>query len=274
MFGAVKASDVTVEKVDGALTTTDLSGKALTVKTGDVDLTAVAASDAATKVKVAGTATLSATPDLSGTWDVAELGGVASLTVSNGTTTIDKVGTVTDVKAGATLNIKDATATVATVTNNNGTLNIDGNVTTITDNNGSLTVGKDVATVTNITKGTVTIGGNLTTFTKMTGGTLNLNGTATITNSTTLAAGAIKLGAEAVLTINTATTAPTVTNVSFAGVDGAKITVAFDTNNLTVDAENNMFDNQETPGAVTTVSANGNYIWKTVKTVTGFILTP
>ena len=224
MFGTVKASDVTVEKVDGALTTTDLSGKALTVKTGDVDLSNVTTSDAATKVKVAGTATLSATPNLSGTWDVAKLGGVTSLTVSNGTTTIDKVGTVTDVKAGATLNIKDATATVTTVTNNNGTLNIDGNVTTITDNNGSLTVGKDVATVTNVTKGTVTIGGNLTTFTKMTGGTLNLNGTATITNGTTLSAGTISLGAKAKVTIN-ATSGVDVSSVTLKGVDGAAIVV-------------------------------------------------
>ena len=198
MFGAVGASDVTVNAVTGALTTTDLSGKALTVKTGDVDLSKVTTSDATTKVNVTGEATLGTNVTLKGTWAVGSIAGAATkvtvdgtlttkgaipaaLTVTKGTAEVGEVKGDVSVAKGATLTAGkiDFTKTITGVVAG-ATVNLTG--TNAISTTGAETLNGDwtiAAPVTLATSNEWTVGAN---------STVTFNGNLTFTDGNTLKA--------------------------------------------------------------------------------------
>ena len=114
------SNDVTVKAVDGALTTTDLSGKKLTVA-GDADLSAVTTTSSTTNVTVNGKATLAATATVKGTWNIGTIAGAAtSLTVEGTLTTENAVPAALTITSG-TVKTGDVTGAV---TVNGGTATI------------------------------------------------------------------------------------------------------------------------------------------------------
>ena len=275
---AAYTGTVTVTK--GSMTTGDLNSGAVTQGT-DVSSNATAGD-----LTVKGTLTVSGAVAVNnGTLTVDEdVDNNASNIVVGGTHTSGKLVVDGAITGTGSLEVKKGSAEVGgvvTVANvaASQSLTVNGDVGTITTNNGTIVVNGDVTTaISDIAGGDVTVNGNVKDLVAMTGGTLtvddietavdaslsgvlNLNGAATITASGAAATYAeINVGSTGVLTID-GKASQTITVTAMTGTGNAQAVINWTASDGNITLPSGLFVNGGTPitSAISDNTNNGTY---------------